>query len=136
MKIFKCKQSKLPGRSYNDIERAARSMHNEISRTTKRNPYIKAPYFGKDKIFIDLFWSHLNQKTRGDRKRRLKFYGVAIELLQNSRLEPISRMNPNGKNEVVHRFGGITSTNELFYVQVKEDVKTGRKYFMSVFSSE
>lgn len=132
MKVYSSRQHKISGRSYSDVERAARSLHNEIARSTKRTPYVKSAYFGKEKVFIDVFWSHLSQKTRTDRKRRLKFYAAALDLIQNSRMRPEEKPNPNGKNETVYRFAGTTAESELFYVQIKRDSKGG-KYFMSVF---
>ena len=134
MKVFRSKEKKISGRSYIDIERAARAIHNSHARNTKRTPYVKSAYFDKEKIFIDIFWSHLNQKPRADRKRRLKLYAAALDLIQNSRMTPIDKQNPNGKNETVYRFAGITVADELFYVQIKRDNRTGNKYFMSVFS--
>ncbi|MGB2787403.1 MAG: hypothetical protein WBB94_03405 [Candidatus Saccharimonadaceae bacterium] len=133
MKIYQSKIGKIPGRNYSDIERAARRIHIDIARQTKRSPYVKSEYFGKSKVFIDMFWSHLNQKPRSDRKRRLKYYAAAIDLLNNSRIEPTRKPNPNGKQEIVYRFYGVTKDSELFCVQVKQDSK-GNKYFMSVFS--
>lgn len=133
MKVYRSKIGKIPGRSYRDVERAARDIHKQYAHSTKRNPYIKSLYFGREKIFIDMFWAHLSQKPRSDRKRRLKFYAAAIDLLQNTRFEPVSRKNPNGANETVYRFAGSTPSDELFYVQVKRDNSTNNKYFMSVF---
>ena len=133
MKIYQSKVSKISGRKYIDVERAARQIHKDISSRTKRSPYIKSTYFDGSKIFIDLFWTHLNQKPRADRKRRLKYYATAIDLLKNSKVKPIEKPNPNGKNELVYRFYGITKDGELYFVQVKQDAK-GNKYFMSVFS--
>lgn len=103
---------------------------------TKRNPYVRSTYFKKDKVFINLFWQHLNQKPRRDRKRRLKYYECAIDLLRNTPHEPETKPNPNGKNEIVHRFAGLTKDGDLFYVQVKEDKRSDNKYFMSVFPPE
>ena len=37
------------------------------------------------------------------------------------------------KLEILHRFAGLTKNRELFYVQIKEDKRSGRKYFMSCF---
>lgn len=85
---------------------------------------------------MTLFWAHLNQKPRRDRKRRLRYYECAIELLRHTPNYPETKENPNGKNELVHRFAGITKDGDLFYVQVKEDKRTGSKYFMSVFPPE
>lgn len=136
MNIYQSKCSKFAGTSYGEIERKARKLHNAIEKRTKRNGYVRSVYFKKDKIFVALFWSHLNQKTRRDRKRRLKYYECAIDLLRNSPYEPETRDNPNGKNELVHRFSGRTKDGELFYVQVKEDKRSDNKHFISVFPSE
>lgn len=136
MKVFSVKSAKFSGTSYNEIEKQARKLHNTIARPTKRNAYIRSDYFKKDKVFIKLFWEHLNQKPRRDRKRRLKYYCCAIELLRHTPHKPETKQNPNGKNELVHRFAGLTKDGELFYVQIKEDVRSGNKYFMSVFPPE
>ena len=45
MKIYQSKIGKIPGRNYSDIERAARKIHNDIARTTKRSTYIKSELF-------------------------------------------------------------------------------------------
>jgi len=34
---------------------------------------------------------------------------------------------------MLHRFAGLTKEKELFYVQVKKEKKSGKKYFMSCF---
>lgn len=133
MKIYQTKSSKLSGSSYSEIERQARKLHNAIAKRTKRNAYVRSVYFKKDKIFIKLFWEHLNQKPQRDRKRRLKFYACAIELLLHSPYEPSTKPNPNGRHEIVHRFAGLTKEGDLFYVQVKEDKRTDSKHFISVF---
>lgn len=133
MQPYKTKAKKLSGTSYDELERSARKLHREVSARTKRNPYVRSKYFKNDKIFITLFWKHLNQKPRRDRKRRLRFYAAALDLLRHSTFEPASKENPNGKDEFVHRFAGITADNELFYVQVKEDKRSNNKYFISVF---
>ena len=77
--------------------------------------------------------SGLNQKPQRDRKRRLKYYKCAIDLLRNCTIEPDTRPNPNGRHGIVHRFAGKTCGGELFYVQVKQDKRTDNKYFISVF---
>jgi len=53
-----------------------------------------------------------------------------------SKNHPISEENPRKKGEIMHRFLGMTKDKELFYVQVKEDNRSGRKYFMSCFPLE
>lgn len=134
MKVYKSNQIKLSGRSYSEVERAARAIYNRHARGKRRLPYVRSAYFDKSKVFINLFWTHLNQKPRSDRKRRLKLFGAAVDLIQNSRAAPIEKPNPNSKNETVYRFAGLTAKDELFYVQIKLDRKTGNHYFMSVFS--
>lgn len=136
MKVYQSKYNKLSGTSYSELERKARKLHNTIVKKTKRNAYIRSAYFKKDKVFITLFWQHLSQKPRRDRKRRLKYYACAIDLLRNTSHEPETKPNPNGKNEIVHRFAGITKDGDLFYVQVKEDKWSDNKFFMSVFPPE
>ncbi len=39
-------------------------------------------------------------------------------------------------NVSLHRFYGQTKSGELFCVQIKQDKRTGRKDFMSVFPSK
>ena len=131
--VYHSTYTKIPGRSYSDIERAARAIHKEIQRGTKRTPHIRSAYFSNEKVFVDVYWTHLNQKPRGDRKRRLKLYEAAIDLIRHSKMPPEIKANPNGKNETVYRFTGEAKEGELFYVQIKEDAR-GRKYFMSAFS--
>lgn len=133
MKPHKVTTKKLSGTSYSEVERAARKLHNQISARTKRNPYIRSAYFHKDKVFINSFWQHLSQKPRRDRKRRLKYYPCAIELLRNGRAAPVSKLNPNKSSETLYRFAGLTVDNELFYVQVREARRSRNKYFVSVF---
>lgn len=133
MKVYQSKYRKLSGTSYNELERKVRALHNDAARRTKRSAYIRSSYFKKDKIFLSLFWGHLNQKPRRDRKRRLQYYQCALDLLRNSLHEPETKPNPNGKHELVHRFAGTTKDGELFYVQVKEDKRSDNKHFMSVF---
>ncbi len=135
MVLYKTKTSKLTGTSYKEIIKKARKAFHEIEKRSKRTNYLRSPYFKKDKIFINLFWEHLNQKTSRDRLRRLKLLSCAFELIQNSHYRPISKPDPNNKKNIVHRFGGVTKNGELFYVQIKENGK-GRKDFISVFPEE
>lgn len=133
MQPYKCKTVKLSGTSYAEIERQARKLHNQIAARTKRNPYVRSTYFRKDKIFINLLWQHLHQKRRRDRKRRLRYYACAIELLRNTKLEAVSKENPNRPGEILHRFAGLSGDGDIFYVQVKEVKRTDNKFLMSVF---
>lgn len=56
-----------------------------------------------------------------------------MELIQNTKLHPLSRENPNDRGEILHRFTGITAEKEIFFVQIKEDKKTTQKYLISIF---
>jgi len=133
IKYFQSSSGKITGRSYIDIEREARRAYNRIASQTKREPYIRSVYFRKEKIFLKPFWNHLHEKHEGDRKRRLKYFHCALDLIRNSSLPPESKNNPNSRNEIAHRFVGKTKTAEKFAVQIKEDNRTGKKYLMSVF---
>ena len=136
MIIFKTKVKKFGGTSYKEVIKKARAVFHEIERRSKRSVYLRSIYFGKEKIFLNLFWIHLNQKSPRDRLRRLKFLSCAFDLIENSRNKPLSKPNPKNKNELLHRFGGVTKDNELFYIQIKENLKTKRKDFISVFPEE
>ena len=93
-------------------------------------------YFKKGKVFLGLFWEHLNQKNWRDRLRRLKFFPCAVDLIRNSKFEPSSKQNPNNPSELLHRFTGVSKDGELFYAQIKEDKKSDQKWFLSVFPDE
>ena len=45
-------------------------------------------------------------------------------------------MEKNNPSVYLHRFMGQTSEGEYFYVQVKDDRRSGRKEFMSVFRAK
>jgi hypothetical protein len=38
--------------------------------------------------------------------------------------------------EIFHRFKGITKAKEVFFVQIKENIRTDRKELMSVFPAK
>lgn len=136
MKAYQSKFKKLSGTDYKEIHSKALAVYKKIKSRTKRKPYVRSVYFNKEKVFLDYFWQHLQQKNWRDRNRRLKYYPCAIDLIRNSRLEPISKQNPNKPTEILHRFAGLTKGKEVFYVQIKEDKKTNKKYFISVFPPE
>jgi hypothetical protein len=133
MKTYQTKVSKLRGTDYHEVYKKAFNYYNKVKGKTKRRPYIRSTYFNKDKIFLAIFWSHLKQKNWRDRLRRIRYLPPAIELISNSRLEPISKENPNKTTEVLHRFAGVTIDKDIFFVQIKEKKKTGKKYFISTY---
>jgi len=136
MKVYQTKSKKISGTSYSEVFHGAFVAYDEMKKKTKRRPYVRSAYFKKEKIFFDYFREHLFQKSPRERMKRLKFFKAAIELVKHCRIKPVSKINPNKTNEIVHRFAGITAEKEIFYVQIKEDKKRKRKYFMSCFSPE
>jgi len=136
MSVYKTKIKKIGGTSYREIIKKARAIFHQIEKRSRRSAYLRSAYFKKEKVFLNLFWEHLCQKPRRERKWRLKFLSCAFDLIENSRKKPTSTINPNDKREVLHRFDGLTPTDEMFFVQIKENKKTGRKDFMSVFPEE
>jgi len=137
MKAYKTKTKKSAGTSYPEIRKKAFGLYKKIKHKSKRKPYIKSVYFKKDKIFLDLFWSHLfKEKNYWDQMRRMKFFACGIELIRKSNIEPISKENPNKYGEILHRFAGASRDNELFFVQIKEDKKTSKKWLISIFPIE
>ena len=134
MKYYQTKIGKITGSNFNEMRKKATKIFDEIKKKSKRKPYIRSTYFNKSKIFLDYFWEHLYAKqNRRDKIRRIQFYAAAIELLQNSRIRPESVKNPNNQNETLYRFYGKTTEQSPFVVQIKEDGKCGKKYFISIF---
>ncbi len=136
MKAYQVRIKKLSATRYADLIKQVRRMYHDIEKQTKRRPYIRSAYFDKEKIFFDFYWRHLDQKSFVERRKRLRYFACGIELIKNSRLEPLTKPNPNRRSETLHRFAGLTKDNELFFVQIKEDTKTKQKYLMSVFTPE
>lgn len=133
MDTFKSKAKILPGSSYTEVLKLARREHKKIEKLTKRHAYVRSKYFNKDKIFITLFWTHIMQKHRKDRTKRLKLYNAAIDLLRNTRHDPETIFDNGNKSKLLHRFYGVTKNGIKYCVQVKQDKRSGRIDFMSVF---
>ncbi len=136
MQVYKTKAKPLPGTSYPEIKKKAFGLYKQIKRKSRRKPYIRAAYFRRDKVFLDTFWEHLFQKNFWDQMRRMKFFACGIELIQQSRTEPTSKENPNKRGEILHRFAGNTPNGEKFFVQIKEDKSSGKKFLISIFPFE
>ncbi|MGI9028251.1 MAG: hypothetical protein ACR2FM_05445 [Candidatus Saccharimonadales bacterium] len=132
MQVYKSKYSKIAGTSYQEVVSQARKEYNHIRKQTKRQPYVRSRYY-KDKVFIKLFWDHLYEKNRGDIERRLRYYDCAIDLLRNNVNQPISTASSDKANGISQRFIGKTTDGDIFYVQVKQNKRTGRKDFISLF---
>ncbi len=124
----------LKGSILEEILKRARMIYRQIEHKTKRRPYIRSSYFGKDKVFFDYFWHHLSQNNRKTRTQRLKYFAAALDLIKHSNNPPLSKQNLHNIQEIFHRFYGLTKEKFLFCVQIKEIKKGCSKYFMSVFS--
>ena len=133
MEIYRTKVVRLTGTDYHEIVRKAERTYKDIVSKTRRKPYIRSAYFKKEKVFLDYFWQHIQDKNWRDRVRRLQFYPCALDLIKNSRLCYESKFNPNNYSEMFYKFKGATQNKEIFIVQVKENIKRGEKYFLSVF---
>ena len=137
MKTYRSKYNQIKGSSHVQVMREARYEYHKIQkRTPRRQAYVRSAYFKKDKVFINQFWDHLRQKSPGDQVRRLKLYLCAIDLIRNSKVSPDTIYTYLDMNTALHRFHGIANDGKRFEVQVKEDKRTNRKDFMSVFPSK
>lgn len=130
MSVYQSKYSQISGTNYTEVTKNARKEYVTVQKLTKRQPYVRSKFFSKDKVFINIFWNHLAQKRRGEQVARAKLLLCAFDLLRNTSYEPESVFN-NGN--ALHRFYGKSADGIEFAVQVKHDLKTGRKDFMSVF---
>ena len=134
MRAYQTKTGKLPGTDFHEVRKSALDVFKMIKKKSKRIPYVRSAYFKKDKIFLSIFLQHLYEKEKWqERVRRLRYFKVAIELIENTRFEPNSKENPNKRSEILHRFTGVTKEGEIFYVQIKEEKSSGNKYLISFF---
>ncbi len=134
MKAYRTKASKLRGTNFHEVRKKAFNIYLKIKAKTKRRPYIRSAYFKKEKVFLPLFWQHLfDQENWKIRMKRLQYFEAAIELVRDNKFEPKSKENPNNSNEIFHRFMGITNELAVFYVQIKENKRSGQKNLISIF---
>lgn len=89
MKAYRTKARKISGTDFHEVRRSADSTYQRLRSQSKRRTYVRSAYFKKEKIFVDLFWTHLfEKKSWEDRTRRLKLFPAAIELIRHSHFEP------------------------------------------------
>lgn len=124
----------MPGSNYKEINKKVNSVYSSLQKRTRRQPYIRSAYFLKKKVFLNIFWRHLFDKTYTVRASRLKLLPAAIDLVQKSRNHPITIDNQNNKSESLHRFYGITKDKIKFIVQVKQIKRNGKLYLMSIYA--
>lgn len=133
MNVYKTKKQKIAGTNFKEVNKTAEIIFKQIKKRTKRTPYVRSKYFKNEKVFLNLFWSHLFEKHEKDRTRRLKFYDCALDLIRNSTYNPETRENFQKKDELLHRFHGVTKNKEEFVVQIKENKRTKRKDLISIY---
>jgi hypothetical protein len=133
MKVYHSKVSSLPGSSYVEVLKLVRKEESKIQNLTKRQPYVRSTYFSHDKVFISSFMTHTMQKGRKSRTERLRLYAAAIDLIRKTRNDPETLLKSDLPKLILYRFYGVTRDNIEFCVQIKQDKRTGRKDFMSVF---
>lgn len=127
------KKSIIRGTNYKEVYQKAYRFYLSIRSKSKRRAYVRSTYFDKEKIFLQYFWDHIHQKVKPERIVRVQYFICAVDLIENSRSKPTIRINPENNKEIFYRFYGKTAKNNVFYVQIKENLKRNQKYFMSVF---
>lgn len=134
MQYYITKASPLAGSNWKEVLKKAFSIYKEIRRRSRRRSYVRSVYFNKQKIFLPLFWSHLYEKlNHRDKTRRLKLYPCALELIQHTRFDPEIKQSSEEPDMILHRFAGKTRDGQKFFAQIKENMKTGEKWFISTF---
>ena len=133
MHVYKSSKARISGSNYREVSRAAKTIFKQIKSRTKRTPYVRSKYFRGEKVFLNIFWSHLHEKHERERVRRLRFYSCAIDLIKSSTYDPITRENFKQKDEVLHRFSGKSKEGKIFTAQIKENKRTKRKDLISIF---
>lgn len=134
MELYLSKYNKYPGSSEPEVVKVARDYYDAIrKRNSRRRPYIRSAYYGREKVFLTIYWDHLFQKNRKERILRSKLYRCGIDLVRYNRHQPIIVKESNNPNVVFNRFLGRTKDGELYWVQVIIDTKTKRKDLISIF---
>lgn len=130
---FRSKYNRLWGTSYVEVRPQAAAVYKDLVKQTKRQPYVRSKYFNGDKVFVSNMWVHMLKKNLNDRARRLVFLPAALDLIRNCRLKPDAILITMRGQTILYRFYGNTKDGYEFGVQVKKNVKTGRKDLMSIF---
>ncbi len=136
VKTYKSKIGSVAGTSHGEVIKNARREYKRIQALTKRQPYVRSKYFGGEKVFINIFFNHLVQKRKGEQMVRAKLFLAAVDLLRNTAIAPDTLFSEKDKNTLLHRFYGETKDKIEFAVQVKQNKRTSRKDFMSVFPNK
>lgn len=133
MEVYKTKVKHLSGTSYREVYSQAKFLYKQIESKSKRKPYIRSKYFEGEKVILDYFWDHIGHKNPADRLRRLRYYACALDLIKYSKAKPEIIVKAS---EILYRFKGRNGNSEFFYVQITQEKKRDKKYFLSVFPAD
>ena len=128
---FQSRFEKLRGSNDKEVFYEARRVFRRYD-NKRRLPYVRSKYFGGQKVFLNMFYTHLGQKSPKEQRKRIAFVACAIDLLKNTRIAPLFSDGFDGRKGEYYRFQGMTKSGEKFAVQVTKDKKNNR-YFMSCF---
>jgi len=130
-KFYQSKYDRLRGSNDKEAFYEARRIFRKYD-NKRRQPYVRSKYFNGQKVFLNMFYIHLGQKSPSEQRKRISFVACAIDLLQNTRVPPLFSDSFDGRRGEYYRFQGATKSGEKFAVQVVKDKKDNR-YFMSCF---
>lgn len=135
--MFVSQYKKRTATSHKEVYSSARNEYHRIERrNSRRMPYVRSAYFKKEKVFINIFWEHVKQKNYGEQAERLKYYNPAIDLIVNAGQRDLVASHQIEVNVLLYRFEGKTQDGYIYFVQLKQNLRTGRKDFMSVFPAK
>ena len=127
-------QSKAPcisGSNDKEVFYEARQIFRKYD-NKRRLPYARSRYFDGQKIFLNMFYKHLDEKPEAEHRRRIVFVPCALDLIKNSKVEPVTPPQHPKKLPAYYRFQGVSGDNRKFIVQIMRD-KKNNCYFMSCF---
>ncbi len=134
MSFYYTKVKPFGGSSFKEVHKQALTHYNIIRKRTKRRPYVRSQYFNKEKIFLPLFWNHLFGKPNWrDRIRRVRFFACGIDLIEKSMVKPVIQVKSSNTSETLYRFTGKSKKGDVFFVQIKEELKNREKWLVSIF---
>jgi len=128
---FQSKVSCISGSNDKEVFYEARQIFRKYD-NKRRLPYVRSKYFDSQKIFLNMFYKHLDQKPEAEHRRRIIFVPCALDLLKNSRVEPVTPPTDLTRSIVYYRFQGMSGDDKKFIVQVMRD-KKNNCYLMSCF---
>ena len=131
MQNNRLKTSTVKGTNYPEIYKKLLTFIKHIQ--IKTQTICRSKYFENQKIFLELFWIHLHQKNKNERERRVSLFPVAVEFISNSKSEPILTAKGVKSSEIFYRFTAVTKDTQIFFIQIKENKKSGQKWLMSIF---